>query len=50
MNGPNAWDEEKVQSFFSKFGGIEAVKVVRPGGYLPLHAYQNQRLTVIIVV
>jgi hypothetical protein len=31
MNGPNAWNEEKVRSFFAKFGGIEAVKVVRPG-------------------
>lgn len=30
MFGPGAWDEEKVKSFFSRFGGLESVKVVRP--------------------
>lgn len=29
--GPNAWDEAKVEAFFAKFGGLESVKVVRPG-------------------
>jgi hypothetical protein len=28
--GPGAWDEEKVENFFAKFGGLEDVKVVRP--------------------
>ena len=28
--GPSAWDEEKVAKFFSRFGGLESVKVVRP--------------------
>lgn len=31
MYGPGAWDEEKVGNFFKKFGGLESVKVVRPG-------------------
>jgi hypothetical protein len=31
MYGPGAWDEEKVKIFFSRFGGLESVKVVRPG-------------------
>jgi hypothetical protein len=31
MFGPGAWDEEKVKKFFSRFGGLESVKVVRPG-------------------
>ncbi len=31
MYGPGAWDEEKVSNFFRKFGGLESVKVVRPG-------------------
>lgn len=31
MYGPGAWDEEKVKKFFSRFGGLESVKVVRPG-------------------
>ncbi|KAJ3511484.1 hypothetical protein NLJ89_g4071 [Agrocybe chaxingu] len=30
MFGPGAWDEEKVRKFFSRFGGLESVKVVRP--------------------
>ena len=29
--GPSAWDEEKVTKFFARFGGLESVKVVRPG-------------------
>lgn len=28
--GPGAWDEEKVANFFSRFGGLESVKLVRP--------------------
>ncbi|KAG5644609.1 hypothetical protein DXG03_008087 [Asterophora parasitica] len=28
--GPGAWDEEKVTKFFSRFGGLEDVKIVRP--------------------
>lgn len=31
MYGPAAWDEEKVGNYFSRFGGLEQVKVVRPG-------------------
>lgn len=31
MFGPSAWDEKKVEIFFSRFGGLESVKVVRPG-------------------
>ncbi|OJA17384.1 RNA binding and recognition [Rhizopogon vesiculosus] len=30
MYGPNAWDEERVHNLFSRYGGIESVKVVRP--------------------
>ncbi|KAH9486538.1 hypothetical protein JR316_0000603 [Psilocybe cubensis] len=30
MFGPGAWNEEKVKAFFSRFGGLEYVKVVRP--------------------
>lgn len=30
MFGPGAWDEDKVKNFFSRFGGLESVKVVRP--------------------
>jgi hypothetical protein len=30
-SGPGAWDETKVQNFFARFGGLENVKVVRPG-------------------
>ncbi|KAF8898973.1 hypothetical protein BD779DRAFT_50484 [Infundibulicybe gibba] len=30
MFGPGAWDEEKVTNFFSRFGGLESVKLVRP--------------------
>ncbi|KAF8433581.1 hypothetical protein L210DRAFT_975593 [Boletus edulis BED1] len=30
MFGPNAWDEGKVRALFSKYGGIEAIKVIRP--------------------
>jgi hypothetical protein len=30
MNGPRAWDEERVKGFFSKFGGIKDVKVIFP--------------------
>jgi hypothetical protein len=30
--GPGAWDEAKVEKFFARFGGLESVKVVRPGG------------------
>lgn len=28
--GPGAWNEEKVANFFSHFGGLESVKLVRP--------------------
>ncbi|KAF5385322.1 hypothetical protein D9615_001326 [Tricholomella constricta] len=28
--GPGAWDEEKVTKFFSRFEGLEDVKIVRP--------------------
>lgn len=31
--GPGAWDEAKVERFFARFGGLESVKVVRPGGF-----------------
>ena len=31
IDGPNAWNESKVREFFSKYGGIEDVKVVYPG-------------------
>jgi hypothetical protein len=31
MYGPNAWDEERVRSLFSRYGGVENVKVIRPG-------------------
>jgi hypothetical protein len=34
MYGPNAWDEKKVHSHFARFGGVENVKVVRPGSWL----------------
>ncbi|KAF8841966.1 hypothetical protein BDN67DRAFT_1010225 [Paxillus ammoniavirescens] len=30
MFGPTAWDEDKVRALFSRYGGVEAVKVVRP--------------------
>ncbi|KAF8913080.1 hypothetical protein CPB84DRAFT_1760296 [Gymnopilus junonius] len=30
MFGPGAWDEERVRTFFSRFGGLESVKLVRP--------------------
>ncbi|KIL00985.1 hypothetical protein PAXRUDRAFT_7769 [Paxillus rubicundulus Ve08.2h10] len=30
MFGPTAWDEAKVRALFSRYGGVEAVKVVRP--------------------
>ncbi|KDR85423.1 hypothetical protein GALMADRAFT_234290 [Galerina marginata CBS 339.88] len=30
MFGSGAWDEEKVRGFFSRFGGLESVKLVRP--------------------
>ncbi|KAF9225409.1 hypothetical protein BS17DRAFT_778555 [Gyrodon lividus] len=30
MFGPTAWDEEKVGALFSKYGGVETVKVIRP--------------------
>ncbi|KDQ63315.1 hypothetical protein JAAARDRAFT_374278 [Jaapia argillacea MUCL 33604] len=30
MYGPNAWDEQKVRTLFTRFGGIEDVKFVRP--------------------
>ncbi|KAG2356265.1 hypothetical protein BDR07DRAFT_1423850 [Suillus spraguei] len=30
MYGPNAWDEERVRNLFSRYGGIENVKVIRP--------------------
>ncbi|KAG1813254.1 uncharacterized protein BJ212DRAFT_422216 [Suillus subaureus] len=30
MYGPNAWDEERVRNLFSKYGGVENVKVIRP--------------------
>lgn len=31
MYGPNAWNEGRVRNLFSRYGGIESVKVVRPG-------------------
>ena len=31
MFGPGAWDEKKVENFFTRFGGLQSVKVVRPG-------------------
>lgn len=34
MFGPGAWNEEKVKAFFSRFGGLEYVKVVRPSKFL----------------
>ncbi|KAJ7631151.1 hypothetical protein FB45DRAFT_917647 [Roridomyces roridus] len=30
MNGPDAWNEEKVRTFFGRFGGLESVHVVKP--------------------
>lgn len=30
--GPGAWDEEKLTKTFSRYGGLEHVKIVRPGG------------------
>ncbi|KAH7916363.1 hypothetical protein BJ138DRAFT_1108734 [Hygrophoropsis aurantiaca] len=30
MFGPNAWDEDRVRDLFSKYGGVETVKVIRP--------------------
>lgn len=30
MYGPHAWDQEKVRSFFARFGGLEHVTFVRP--------------------
>ncbi|KIY61300.1 hypothetical protein CYLTODRAFT_495322 [Cylindrobasidium torrendii FP15055 ss-10] len=30
MYGQSAWDEEKVEHFFQRFGGLESVSVVRP--------------------
>ncbi|KAG2156676.1 uncharacterized protein EDB93DRAFT_926724 [Suillus bovinus] len=30
MYGPNAWDEERVRNLFSRYGGVENVKVIRP--------------------
>lgn len=37
MFGPNAWDEGKVRALFSKYGGIEAVKVIRPSIFSFVH-------------
>jgi hypothetical protein len=34
MFGPSAWDEEKVQNYFGKFGVVEHVKFIRPGQFL----------------
>lgn len=28
--GPGAWNEEKIANFFSRFGGLEDVNLVRP--------------------
>lgn len=39
MFGPNAWDEGKVRALFSKYGGIEAVKVIRPSVVFRLLPY-----------
>jgi hypothetical protein len=33
--GPGAWDETKVEKFFARFGGLESVKLVRPGECFP---------------
>ena len=30
ISGPGAWDEEKVRTLFSRYGGLESVKFVRP--------------------
>ena len=30
ISGPGAWDEEKVRTIFSRYGGLESVKFVRP--------------------
>ncbi|KAG0707521.1 hypothetical protein DFH29DRAFT_628554 [Suillus ampliporus] len=30
MYGPNAWDEGRVRNLFSRYGGVENVKVIRP--------------------
>lgn len=30
MYGPNAWDEERVRNLFSRYGGVQNVKVIRP--------------------
>lgn len=32
FHGPNAWDENRVKEYFSKYGGIEEVKYIVPSG------------------
>lgn len=44
MHGPKAWDENKVRALFEKYGGVETVKVIRPGelfilSMLPTHGH-----------
>jgi len=41
MNGPNAWDDERIRRFFSKFGGVEDVKVVFPSKPLYYASFSN---------
>jgi hypothetical protein len=38
MFGPTAWDEDKVRALFSRYGGVETVKVVRPSRIFSLLA------------
>ena len=30
ISGPGVWDEEKVRTVFSRYGGLESIKFVRP--------------------
>jgi hypothetical protein len=30
ISGSGAWDEEKVRTVFSRYGGLESIKFVRP--------------------
>lgn len=30
ISGPGAWNEDKVRTVFSRYGGLESVKFVRP--------------------
>jgi hypothetical protein len=47
VSGPGAWDEGKVRTVFSRYGGLESVKFVRPSKlFVPKSA---QHLTVYTV-